>query len=195
MDEEFLARFRERSAYETGRDGPPDGFPKAPRPSARPVHRPLFQALEDAEHLRRHMDDKYLARFLERSAFESARAGPPEDFPKLRDLPLGRYTDPLFQNSRTSTSSSGLALRRPRQRAAEAGQLSAVRARRRADPARPGRRRPGTGVPQRLPPPRCARRPRRERFGTGCSCASSTRGATTCGVSSCGCPTSGTSSD
>jgi phenylpropionate dioxygenase-like ring-hydroxylating dioxygenase large terminal subunit len=43
------------------------------------------------------MDDKYLARFLERSAFESARTGPPEDFPKLRDLPLGRYTDPLFQ--------------------------------------------------------------------------------------------------
>ena len=30
MDQEFLARFRERSAYETGRDGPPDGFLKAP---------------------------------------------------------------------------------------------------------------------------------------------------------------------
>jgi hypothetical protein len=30
MNEEFLARFRERSAYETGRDGLPDGFPKAP---------------------------------------------------------------------------------------------------------------------------------------------------------------------
>ena len=43
------------------------------------------------------MDDKYLARFLERSAFESARTGPPEGFPKLRDLPLGRYTDPLFR--------------------------------------------------------------------------------------------------
>lgn len=43
------------------------------------------------------MDDKYLARFRERSAYEAARAGPPEGFPKLRDLPLGRYTDPLFQ--------------------------------------------------------------------------------------------------
>jgi nitrite reductase/ring-hydroxylating ferredoxin subunit len=43
------------------------------------------------------VDDKYLARFLERSAFESARTGPPEGFPKLRDLPLGRYTDPLFR--------------------------------------------------------------------------------------------------
>jgi hypothetical protein len=30
MDEEFLARFRERSAYETGRDGPPDRFSKLP---------------------------------------------------------------------------------------------------------------------------------------------------------------------
>ena len=42
------------------------------------------------------MDDKYLARFLERSAYEAARTGPPDGFPKLRDLPLGRYTDPHF---------------------------------------------------------------------------------------------------
>ncbi len=43
------------------------------------------------------MDDQYLARFRERSAFETARTGPPEGFPKLRDLPLGRYTDPTFR--------------------------------------------------------------------------------------------------
>ena len=43
------------------------------------------------------MDDKYLARFRERSAYEAARTDPPEGFPKLRDLPLGRYTDPGFQ--------------------------------------------------------------------------------------------------
>jgi len=42
------------------------------------------------------VDDKYLARFLERSAYEAARTGPPDGFPKLRDLPLGRYTDPHF---------------------------------------------------------------------------------------------------
>ncbi|MET0663661.1 MAG: aromatic ring-hydroxylating dioxygenase subunit alpha [Ilumatobacteraceae bacterium] len=42
------------------------------------------------------MDDEYLARFLERSAYEAARTGPPDGFPKLRDLPLGRYTDPRF---------------------------------------------------------------------------------------------------
>lgn len=42
------------------------------------------------------MDDQYLARFRERSAFETARTGPPDGFPKLRDLPLGRYTDPTF---------------------------------------------------------------------------------------------------
>ncbi len=42
------------------------------------------------------MDLKYLARFRERSAWESARTGPPEGFPDLPDLPLGRYTDPEF---------------------------------------------------------------------------------------------------
>ena len=47
MDEEFLARFRERSAYETGRDGPPDGFPKLPDLPLGRYTDPLFQALED----------------------------------------------------------------------------------------------------------------------------------------------------
>jgi len=42
------------------------------------------------------MDDAYLARFLERSAHEAGREGPPEGFPKLPDLPLGRYTDAHF---------------------------------------------------------------------------------------------------
>lgn len=43
------------------------------------------------------MDDQYLARFRERSAYEAARTGPPEGFPELRDLPLGRYTDTTFR--------------------------------------------------------------------------------------------------
>ena len=43
------------------------------------------------------MDNDFLARFRERSAYEAARDGPPEGFPKLPDLPLGRYTDPFFQ--------------------------------------------------------------------------------------------------
>ena len=42
------------------------------------------------------MDRDYIARFEERSAYELARTGPPEGFPKLPDLPLGRYTDPAF---------------------------------------------------------------------------------------------------
>ncbi|MEZ5259940.1 MAG: Rieske 2Fe-2S domain-containing protein [Ilumatobacteraceae bacterium] len=42
------------------------------------------------------MDADYLARFRERSAEESARTGPPPEFPALPDLPLGRYTDPEF---------------------------------------------------------------------------------------------------
>lgn len=42
------------------------------------------------------MDEAYVARFWERSAYEEARTGPPEGFPKLPDLPLGRYTDPAF---------------------------------------------------------------------------------------------------
>ena len=43
------------------------------------------------------MDDAFLARFRERSAYEAGRSGPPAGFPRLRDLPLGRYTDPAFQ--------------------------------------------------------------------------------------------------
>ena len=42
------------------------------------------------------MDEAYVARFTERSAYEAARTGPPDGFPKLPDLPLGRYTDPDF---------------------------------------------------------------------------------------------------
>jgi phenylpropionate dioxygenase-like ring-hydroxylating dioxygenase large terminal subunit len=43
------------------------------------------------------VDRTYLARFRERSAYEAARTDPPAGFPRLRDLPLGRYTDPHFQ--------------------------------------------------------------------------------------------------
>ena len=42
------------------------------------------------------MDAAYIARYKERSAYEEARTEPPEGFPKLPDLPLGRYTDPEF---------------------------------------------------------------------------------------------------
>ncbi len=42
------------------------------------------------------MDETYLARFRQRSEYETTRTGPPEGFPKLPDLPLGRYTDPQF---------------------------------------------------------------------------------------------------
>jgi phenylpropionate dioxygenase-like ring-hydroxylating dioxygenase large terminal subunit len=43
------------------------------------------------------VDDEFLARFWERSRYEASRSGPPEGFPRLRDLPLGRYTDATFQ--------------------------------------------------------------------------------------------------
>jgi phenylpropionate dioxygenase-like ring-hydroxylating dioxygenase large terminal subunit len=42
------------------------------------------------------VDSAYLARFQERSQYEAARTAPPDGFPKLPDLPLGRYTDPEF---------------------------------------------------------------------------------------------------
>ena len=42
------------------------------------------------------MDQAHLDRFRERSAWESARTAPPEGFPALPDIPLGRYTDPEF---------------------------------------------------------------------------------------------------
>ena len=43
------------------------------------------------------MDQDFLDRFRERSAYEAERAGPPDGFPALPDIPLGRYTDPAFQ--------------------------------------------------------------------------------------------------
>ncbi len=42
------------------------------------------------------MDQAYLERFRERSAYESDRSAPPPGFPVLPDIPLGRYTDPAF---------------------------------------------------------------------------------------------------
>jgi phenylpropionate dioxygenase-like ring-hydroxylating dioxygenase large terminal subunit len=42
------------------------------------------------------VDSAYVARFRERSEYEAARTAPPEGFPPLPDLPLGRYTDPAF---------------------------------------------------------------------------------------------------
>ncbi|MGH1502755.1 MAG: aromatic ring-hydroxylating oxygenase subunit alpha [Acidimicrobiales bacterium] len=42
------------------------------------------------------MNDDYLQRFRSRSAWERGRSGPPEGFPALPDIALGRYTDPAF---------------------------------------------------------------------------------------------------
>jgi phenylpropionate dioxygenase-like ring-hydroxylating dioxygenase large terminal subunit len=42
------------------------------------------------------MDQAYLDEFWRRSAAEHARSAPPDDFPALPDIPLGRYTDPEF---------------------------------------------------------------------------------------------------
>jgi phenylpropionate dioxygenase-like ring-hydroxylating dioxygenase large terminal subunit len=42
------------------------------------------------------MDDAYRSRYAERSAYEEARTAPPDGFPKLPGIPIGRYTDPLF---------------------------------------------------------------------------------------------------
>jgi nitrite reductase/ring-hydroxylating ferredoxin subunit len=42
------------------------------------------------------MDQQYLERFRERSAYEADRSAPPPGFPTLPDLPLGRYTDPAL---------------------------------------------------------------------------------------------------
>ena len=42
------------------------------------------------------MDEAYRRRFAERTAYERARTGPPEGFPKLPGIPIGRYTDPDF---------------------------------------------------------------------------------------------------
>ena len=48
------------------------------------------------------MDQTYLERFRERSAAETARTAPPDGFPPLPDLPLGRYTDPAFFRPETA---------------------------------------------------------------------------------------------
>lgn len=42
------------------------------------------------------MDDAYRQRYAERSAYEQARTGPPEGYPKLPGIPIGRYTDERF---------------------------------------------------------------------------------------------------
>ncbi len=42
------------------------------------------------------MDEAYVESFRARSAYETARTAPPDGFPELPDLPLGRYTDPSF---------------------------------------------------------------------------------------------------
>ena len=50
MDDDFLARFRERSAYEASARGSAGRLPQAAGPAPRPLHRPAFQELEH-EHL------------------------------------------------------------------------------------------------------------------------------------------------
>jgi phenylpropionate dioxygenase-like ring-hydroxylating dioxygenase large terminal subunit len=42
------------------------------------------------------VDEALIATYHERSQYERERTGPPEDFPKLPGLPLGRYTDRAF---------------------------------------------------------------------------------------------------
>ena len=42
------------------------------------------------------MDQEYIARLRSLMEYEAAREHPPEGFPKLPDLPAGRYTDPRF---------------------------------------------------------------------------------------------------
>ena len=64
--------------------------------------------------LRHAVDDAFLARFRERSAYEAGRDGPPDGFPELPDLPLGRYTDPAFQALEDEfLFAADVALRRP----------------------------------------------------------------------------------
>ena len=44
------------------------------------------------------MDAGQVAEIRRRIAYETARTAPPDGFPKLPDVPLGRYTDPaLYQ--------------------------------------------------------------------------------------------------
>ena len=141
------------------------------------------------------MDDKYLARFRERSAYESARTDPPEGFPKLRDLPLGRYTDPTFQDLEHEYLFKRVWLyAAPRLRAARPRQLQAVRHRRRSRAPRSGRGRRGAGLLQRLPPPGGSGRAGRVRDRPHADLPVPLLDATTSPASWCGCPTSGTSS-
>ena len=42
------------------------------------------------------MDAKFVDDIRDRMVFEGARLGPPEDWPQLPDLPIGRYTDEAF---------------------------------------------------------------------------------------------------
>ena len=96
------------------------------------------------------MDDDFLARFRERSAYEAGREGPPDGFPKLPDLPLGATPTRVPGARARAPVQAGLALRRPRLRAPDARQLQALRHRRRTHPPRPGRRR-SRSVPSSTP--------------------------------------------
>ena len=42
------------------------------------------------------MDAMTVQRFLDGMKFEAERTGPPEGFPKMPDIPAGRYVDPAF---------------------------------------------------------------------------------------------------
>ena len=126
------------------------------------------------------MDGQYLARFEERSAYEANRSGPPEGFPKLPDLPLGRYTDPGFHalEQEFLWRRSWLYAAHD-SRAAGPGSYKLCDIAGAADPARARRRWRGPGLLQRLPPSGAPRRARARAGRPGCSCASSTPGATT----------------
>ena len=88
------------------------------------------------------MDDDFLARFRERSAYETDREGPPDGFPKLPDLPLGRYTDPAFQELEHEHLFKRVWLYAGHDSELPTpGSYKLVRHRRRTDPPGPGRRR------------------------------------------------------
>ena len=88
-----------------------------------------------------------------------SRDGPPDGFPKLPDLPSAATRTRRSRRWRTSSSSTGSWLYAAHDSQLPIdGQLSAVRRRRRPDPAGTRRRRQRAGVPQRLPPSRRAGR-------------------------------------